>query len=171
MVCSSSNYNDQTGICSNWDTNEEHPDFDHSSNLQYACNGLSTDCYDPVLNLFFCAEDWSGNNQCLENGTYDFSDTAVGGVNTGHGTPSTSIIVSTPGTDPLQQDDADYLRGTGLAPSAQVIVAKFGAFYAGGEEKDEGMSELQFEELMALVQGEEARFANNSWNLKHFFGF
>jgi hypothetical protein len=166
MVCSSSNYDNQTGICSSWSTNHDHPDLDHSSNLQSACGGLSSDCYDPVLKRFFCAEDWSGNNQCLDSSDFTFSDeqSSAGG----HGTAAISIIASTPNTSPIEQDDADYFLGTGIAPSAQIVVAKFsGSVYQGGGSSDSGMSELQYEDLMALVEATGARFASNSWNLKY----
>ena len=165
MVCPAASYNPATGTCSAWSTNHEHPDFDHASNLQSACSGLDPDCYGPVLQGFFCAKDRSGDNQCLANNEYTFSDARI--QFGGHGTASASIIASIPTAAPVEQDDGGYFRGTGLAPSAQLIVAKYLYLYQGGGSSDPGMSELEYEDLMVLVADAGARFASNSWNLIH----
>ena len=162
MVCSSVDYNPLTGECSSWGTNEEHPDLVHASNLQSACTGLSSQCYGNVLHKFFCANDTNGNNDCLTSGEYVFTDQAG---TLGHGTATSSIISSNPATNPIQKDDADYFRGTGLAPSAQLIISKIPSIYQGGGGITDGMSEYQYEDLVALVEGTGARFASNSWNL------
>lgn len=162
MECASAYYNQTTGMCSSWATNEDHFDLDHTSNLQSACTGLSSQCYGDVLHKFFCANDTSGNNDCLTNNQSDFTDQA-GSLE--HGTATASIIASIPGTNPVQKDDADYLRGTGLAPSAQLIISKIPNIYQGAGGLLDGMSEYQYEDLMALVEGTGARFASNSSNL------
>jgi len=163
MVCPAANYNPLFGTCSAWSTNHEHPDLNHASNLQSACAGLDPECYGPVLQGFYCSKDSLGDNQCLEDNEYDFGDARVN--HGGHGTATASIIASMPTVSPGGQDDDGYFRASGLAPSAQVLVAKLGSLYAGPNAP--GMSEYEYEELMVLVNDAGARFSSNSWNFKH----
>ncbi|RLE20118.1 MAG: hypothetical protein DRJ65_18890 [Acidobacteria bacterium] len=165
MKCPAGAYNPQTGVCSNWDSgNVSHPDLEHNSNLSSACAGQGGDCDGPILQRFFCVNHRSGLNQCLDDSEYVFSDLAFDGD--GHGTATGSILSGIPSTTPPEQDQATYFRGTGLAPSTQIIVAKVGKLYRGENNEENGMSENEYRDLMTLVEGTWARFASNSWNYK-----
>lgn len=165
MVCPAGNYNPQTGICSSWASGKvDHPDYLHNSNLASACSGQSSACDDPVLQRFFCANGHNGVSQCLDqNGDYSFSD------DYSHGSATGSIIAgipSTPVPPPWEQDPAGYFRGTGIAPSAQLILAKFISNYFIGGVGAGGMSEIEYEDLTASILNADGRFSSNSWNLK-----
>lgn len=160
MVCGDADYDGDSGSCDNWTTAFTHPDLEHSSNLVGACSGLGPECYAPVIRGYYCAEGHNQASQCFVNNEWVFTDSAS------HGTSTASIIASMPAAQPIEQDAADYFRGTGIAPSAQILLSRFGTFYGGGGNTDPGTSEIEYATLLSRVNTRGARFASNSWNLK-----
>ncbi len=166
-VCPTLYYDTSEGTCSSWTDSISHPDLDHASNLSGPsgpCGGLSSACDDDIVERFFCVEDVGGNNLCHWVGGYHFFDNRSP---RGHGTAVATIIAG----DPLdegspEKDDGNYYRGTGVAPSAQIISAKIGDnIYDGTGSGDVGFSEDEYQALMTAVEATHTRFANNSWNL------
>jgi hypothetical protein len=186
-ICAEENYDELTGICSDWSPeNRRHPDLNHNSNLPENCpepgEGIegNSDCDDPVVySRAYCSGSATGN-QCFDvtpQGVYyKFSDQVYSP--NGHGTSVASIIAGAPlAVDVLQGDpnppgaDGDeYYRGSGIAPSAQIVIAKFTDV---GSDSD-SMTHAEWAELVERVNRlgssdpdwlGEVRFANNSWNL------
>jgi len=174
--CHMNNYDEVTGICTVWSTtNVLHPDLDHSSNASAACppaeEGMAAldpldHCWEPILRkTIFCAGDPS-QNDCgpYPNGFnyhYTFSD------NFGHGTSVASVIAGDPLSRGLSNpDDPDgFFRGTGIAPSAQLVIAKsFGPPQNPGSGSG-FMDHDDFKDVVAMIHGAGARFFNNSWNV------
>jgi hypothetical protein len=175
-------YDEETGHCSQWDpANKLHPDLNHASNDQSACPppGQGPEgpegneaCWLPVLRpTIFCVHDGHADNMCHVSGTtYDFSDDDLG-TGFGHGTAVTSIIVGDPlsiGTgdpDPPEGDPGGFYRGTGIAPSAQIVVAKIGEIATSPPPPPvDGMTHATYRELVGQLAGVSARFVTNSWN-------
>ena len=183
-------YNEATGVCSEWHpANLRHPDLDHGSNLPGNCpppgEGMEAndECDGPVIyERVFCSGsflDGEWVNQCFdeENDWYDFSDNP-GDLPEGHGTSVASIIVGDPLDDPNPEVDPSlFYRGTGIAPSAQVLLAKFKHPIASHPGDQLGrMTHERWADMVAQVRTaghsspswlDAVRFASNSWNLKH----
>jgi hypothetical protein len=176
-----------TGVCSEWYvTNRRHPDLNHVSNLTVNCpppgEGIegNADCDDPVVySRAYCSDAVVGN-QCFQSSPfgdyYSFSDDPAYYAPNGHGTSVASIIAGAPlsvdvpqgDQNPPQADDALFFRGSGVAPSAQIVIAKF------TEVGSDSMTHADWAELVERVNrlGSSdpdwlgtVRFASNSWNL------
>ena len=183
--CLVNHYDEHTGICTQWHPDSErHPDLNHSSNNPAACpppgEGIASiesadDCDDPVIReTVFCSGDL-GENHCEPAfpwiDYYDFSD-VIGVAYAGHGTAVASIIVGDPlsiasgDTDPPATYLDDYYLGTGIAPSAQLIIGKF-PYLADNPSSTSGMTQLHFRDLVKKINdnGNGARIFNNSWNV------
>ena len=183
--CHKDHYDEQTGICTLWDTgNKRHPDLNHSSNDPAACpqagegmaevDGVGF-CDEPVIRDTIFSSGDRGDSHCRPYSWTDseFTDSADG--NSGHGTAVASIIVGDPlsegpgDPDPDDPDslDADgYYRGTGIAPSAQLVIAKL-PYLADSPTSQNGMTHVHFRHLMTRINqgGNGARIFNNSWNV------
>lgn len=181
-VCEQGDYDDEKGICTPWDF-DRHVDLDHDSNLPGNCpppgEGMETngDCDEPVVyRRMYCYHVGTGPNACLDSASqaYDFSDEADSGDHAGHGTSVASIIGGDPHADP-QPDPGDYYKGSGIAPSSQVVVAKIAPYDTDPEPPIPAMTPADWASLVERVNdvGESdpiyegtVRIANNSWNLK-----
>ena len=98
-----------------------------SSNCPPVGEGIegNSDCDGPVVyHRMYCWEDDAGANGCLDasDKSETFSDETP---DDGHGTSVGSIIAGDPHVEP-QLDAGGYFRGSGVAPSAQVVLAKIG---------------------------------------------
>jgi len=181
-------YNPETGVCSQWDaSNRRHPDLDHTSNIDEGgpcppegvagIEGVegNPDCVGPVIvNRFFCGGSAAGYPcYVVPQGPpypppvpyWDFSDTAYVGY--GHGTAVASIIVGNPlhgEPQPPSTDSEGFLRGSGIAPSAQVVVARFDEL-AVGPGGGVGMRDSDYSHLVRKVTARGARFLTNSFNV------
>lgn len=181
-VCLKDFYDEQTGECTQWHSgNKRHPDLNHSSNHPDACPSAgvgmagvenNSHCTDPVIReKIFCSGD-IGSNHCRPNSwnNYDFTDNF--GFD-GHGTAVASIIVGDPlSSGPLDPDPAStidpdgYYPGTGIAPSAQLIIGRF-LDLSSDPSTNNKMTHLQFRHLVSRMNGNGngARIFNNSWNV------
>ena len=66
-------------------------------------------------------------------------------------------------------DEDGFNRGVGIAPSAQIIVAK-NTVPASDDNSTVQMTHLDFENITKALAMQGARFANNSWNLRSEYG-
>jgi hypothetical protein len=187
-------YDEQTGVCSEWHPdNLRHPDLNHNSNLWSNCpppgEGIEADddCDGPVIyERVFCSDSLIAQdppdpplhvNQCFDgdNEWYDFSDKPEELVPWGHGTSVASVIVGDPLDEPNPEiDPAGFYRGTGVAPSAQVLLAKFTALAHYHGDLTGKMTHERWSDMVAQVRTaghsspdwlNAVRFANNSWNV------
>ena len=186
-LCTS--YNESTGLCSAWDSPRRlHPDLNHNSNHISACpppgegpegpEGNEACSLKVIRPNLFCAEDKDGDNLCLVAGTnsYEFSDIPDPlYAPAGHGTAVTSIIVGDPlskasgDPDPPFDDYYQFYAGTGIAPSAQIIVARYVSIAPDPYTAD-AMTHETYKQLVAKLTGSFARFVTNSWNLYQAYG-
>jgi hypothetical protein len=191
-ICLEEDYDQDTGVCSDW-VLERHPDLDHNSNLQENCpeagEGIEAneDCDGPVIyERVFCSRGTLNSievNQCLvaDPPQYDFSDKLSDtGEDDGHGTSVASIIVGYPLDDPEPEvDDSGYYLGSGIAPSAQIVVATTLRGIAVHQGDQQGkMTHSKWSDLVAQVNTAghstpqwlgAVRFASNSWNLHNHY--
>jgi hypothetical protein len=181
-LCAHSQYDKETGVYSLWEAFDISPDLDHTSNHTGACppDGQGMAKFDDFLrcggevvgDAFFCSGD-IGQNHCeippyppFTNGYYDFSDPADP-FPAGHGTSVASIIAGDPLPDSPESDPDGFFRGTGVAPSAQVVIGRFKGLAQDPNGGGSSMTHVQFGELVSRIHANigEVRFFNNSWNV------
>ncbi len=184
--CAHSQYDEETGVCSQWEAFDISPDLDHTSNHTGACppDGQGIAVFDDFLlcsgdivgDVFFCSGDIESNHCEIPPyppytpGYYDFSDPTSQNNPAGHGTSVASIIAGDPLPDSPEPDPDGFFRGTGIAPSAQLVIGKFKTLAQHPNGGGASMTHVQFGELVSRIHENvgDVRFFNNSWNVVEY---
>lgn len=191
--CKYTSYDENTGICTSWETRSIHQDLNHNSHPPGACPsaGQGMAVFDDVQNCegsaivdqVFCSGAIQ-QNHCERPphpsgfpGDYNFSDEAFS--DDGHGSSVASIIVGyplgrSPGDPQTPQSDLDqFYLGAGIAPSSQLVIAKQPGLAPDSTGGAVWMTHLLYGELVSRIHEnvDGVRFFNNSWNVVEFDRF